>query len=197
VPHRGRFLLDGCYRGWRSLDAHRKEYPGKAYNGPKQDRHKGDSKGLLPTPSPRGWEIGSLHEFHGRHTPDRAKAGRPQAGLEFVEKLLTMKLKSIDMTGRNGSMLRLAPRPVIVVELATGFGSASPWSSLPSPIGGSGPAPRPASRPWIGRCRPQRSNSAAGGGTRRPGRAAGATTVVPLGALRGRVPPWSGRPGMP
>jgi hypothetical protein len=37
-----------------------------------------------------------------------AAGGRPQAGLEFVEKLLT-KLTSTDTTGRNASMLRRVP----------------------------------------------------------------------------------------
>jgi hypothetical protein len=39
-----------------------------------------------------------------------------RAGLEFVEKLLTTKLESADMTERNASMLRPVLRPAIVVE---------------------------------------------------------------------------------
>ena len=61
----------------------------------------------------------------------RAAGGRPQAGLEFVEKLLTMKLDSVGMTERNASMLRLTPRPVMVAELATGSCCAWSWSSSP------------------------------------------------------------------
>jgi hypothetical protein len=60
-----------------------------------------------------------------------AGGGRPQGGLEVVEKLLTTKLESADMTERNASMLRLTPRPVIVVELVTSSGCASPWSWSP------------------------------------------------------------------
>jgi hypothetical protein len=37
----------------------------------------------------------------------RAAGGRPLAGLEFVEKLLTTKLTSTDATERNARMLRV------------------------------------------------------------------------------------------
>jgi hypothetical protein len=67
---------------------------------------------------------GTRHGAAGRGRPPQAAARR--AGLESVEKLLTTKLRSADMTGRNASMLHLAPRLVIVVELATGSGSSSP-----------------------------------------------------------------------
>ena len=43
----------------------------------------------------------------GRGRPPEAAARR--AGLEFVEKLLTTRLESVDMTERNASMLAYAP----------------------------------------------------------------------------------------
>ena len=51
-----------------------------------------------------------------------AAGGRPQAGLEFVEKLLT-KLTSTDTTERNASMLRHVPHRRIA-------GRAGYWSWL-------------------------------------------------------------------
>jgi hypothetical protein len=47
-----------------------------------------------------------------------AAGGRPQAGLEFVEKLLTTKLTSTDTTERNAGMLRVS-LVVSLVELPT------------------------------------------------------------------------------
>jgi hypothetical protein len=46
----------------------------------------------------------------GRGRPPQAAARR--AGLEFVEKLLTTKLESADMTERNGTLACFALRPV-------------------------------------------------------------------------------------
>jgi hypothetical protein len=46
-----------------------------------------------------------------------AAGGRPQAGLEFVEKLLTTNLASTDTTERKAGMLRRI-RTVASVELA-------------------------------------------------------------------------------
>jgi hypothetical protein len=43
----------------------------------------------------------------------RAAGGRPLAGLEFVEKLLTTNLTSTDMTERNAGMLRVLHRRVV------------------------------------------------------------------------------------
>jgi hypothetical protein len=51
-------------------------------------------------------------------------------------------------------------------QTGSSWSCSSSWSSLPSPNGGSAPAPRPRPRPRSGRCRPQRSNSAAGAGPR-------------------------------
>jgi hypothetical protein len=85
----------------------------------------------------------SLGSQRGRGRPPQAAARR--AGLEFVEKLVTTKLDSVDMTERNASMLRLTPRPVIVVELAPG--SSSCWSSSPSPSAWLTRARRPWHRP--------------------------------------------------
>ena len=69
------------------------------------------------------------------------QAAARRAGLEFVEKLLTTKLESADMTERNAGMLRV---PLVAsVELATGRTSASSWSWSPSPTEGSTRAPRP------------------------------------------------------
>jgi hypothetical protein len=48
----------------------------------------------------------------------RAAAGRPLAGLEFVEKLLPTKLTSTDTTERNAGMLRVS-LVVSLVELPT------------------------------------------------------------------------------
>jgi hypothetical protein len=68
--------------------------------------------------------------------------GRPaaarRAGLEVVEKLLTTNLTSTDTTERNAGMLRV-PLVASLVELATGSGSSSSWSSPPSPTAGSVP----------------------------------------------------------
>ena len=83
----------------------------------------------------------------GRGRPEAAR----RAGLEFVEKLLTTKLTSTSTTERNAGMLRLAPRPVIVVELVARSGLSSPWPWLPSPSAGLVPARRPRPRRWIGR----------------------------------------------
>jgi hypothetical protein len=55
-----------------------------------------------------------------------------------------------------------------LVELATGPGSSSPWSSSPSPSAGSAPAPQPAPRPPSGCRHPERSKPAAGADPRPP-----------------------------
>jgi hypothetical protein len=65
-----------------------------------------------------------------RGRPPQAAARR--AGLEFVEKLLTTNLTSTDTTERNAGMLRV-PLVASLVELATGLGCASSWSSSPLP----------------------------------------------------------------
>jgi hypothetical protein len=46
-----------------------------------------------------------------------AEGGRPQAGLEFVEKLLPTKLTSTDTTERDAGMLLLVhPRPASAMD---------------------------------------------------------------------------------
>jgi hypothetical protein len=65
-----------------------------------------------------------------RGRPPQAAARR--AGLEFVEKLLTTAMVAL-LDGRNASMLRPRPAVASLVELATGPGCASSWSSSPLP----------------------------------------------------------------
>jgi hypothetical protein len=79
----------------------------------------------------------------------RAAGGRPLAGLEGVEKLLTANLTSTDTTERDLGMPLRVPVIASLVELATGSSCASPWWSSPSPpqarpqLLGSCPSPRP------------------------------------------------------
>ena len=47
----------------------------------------------------------------GPHSPAVSAGLRAEDGLEFVEKLLTTKLESADMTERNASMLAIRPVP--------------------------------------------------------------------------------------
>ena len=59
-----------------------------------------------------------------------AAGGRPQAGLEEVEKLLTTKLTSTDATVRSAGMLRVPHRRTLI-ELATASDYACYWSWWP------------------------------------------------------------------
>ena len=63
--------------------------------------------------------MGAFDQYGPSLRVQSLRSAARRAGLEFVEKLLTTKLDSADMTGRNASMLRLAPRPVIAVGLVT------------------------------------------------------------------------------
>ena len=102
---------------------------------------------------------GQLQAPHGPTLVQRRVSS--QGGIQVAGQKLRVG-KGHDMTERNASMLRLTPRPVIVVEPVPSSGCASPWSWSPSPNAGSVPAPRPPS----GCFRPRPSSSAAGVGLR-------------------------------